>query len=238
MKKLFYISLIVTAVIFGFASCATTQVSGKRKSPEYKTVLIDEKLDYLTTAIQYPSFDNYPDLSKIVKNTIVNNWESFKSYSKDEWNQMNAFNDRAFIPPFEYKVVTSVYSTNNYISVLINTYIFSGGAHGNTSLISYNYNLNSGKYENLTTVTKLNLNQISEICRNQLYEKLIAKNKNITKPSDEVDMKEMINTGAFPQAGNFEIFTVGKKTATVYFEPYSVAPYFYGIQTAEVKIAQ
>ena len=80
MKKLFYISLIVTAVIFGFASCATTQVSGKRKSPEYKTVLIDEKLDYLTPDIQYPSFDNYPDFSKIVKNTIVNKRPLKKSH--------------------------------------------------------------------------------------------------------------------------------------------------------------
>ena len=46
----------------------------------------------------------------------------------------------------------------------------------------------------------------------------------------------MINTGAFPQIGNFEIFTIAKKNLTIYFEPSSVAPYSYGIQSVNLKI--
>ena len=51
-------------------------------------------------------------------------------------------------------------------------------------------------------------------------------------------MQIMINEGTFPQAGNFEIFTTEKNNVTVYFEPYSVAPYSYGIQKVNIRIEQ
>ena len=58
--------------------------------------------------------------------------------------------------------------------------------------------------------------------------------KSIT-PSEEDSIREMINTGAFPQAGNFEIFSVSGNKVFVWFEPYSVAPYSYGIQKIQIK---
>ena len=48
-------------------------------------------------------------------------------------------------------------------------------------------------------------------------------------------MHIMINEGTFPQAGNFETFTIEKNIVTIYFEPYSVAPYSYGIQKVKIK---
>ena len=82
----------------------------------------------------------------------------------------------------------------------------------------------------------MDINKISEISRNQLYDRLINNNKDISSPSQIDDLKEMINMGAFPQIGNFEIFTIAKKNLTIYFEPYSVAPYSYGIQSVNLKI--
>ena len=42
---------------------------------------------------------------------------------------------------------------------------------------------------------------------------------------EEIDkVAEMINTGAFPQAGNFEIFTVAGNKVFVWFEPYFFCP--------------
>ena len=65
---------------------------------------------------------------------------------------------------------------------------------------------------------------------------LIINNEILSTPSEIEQMQIMINEGSFPQAGNFEIFTVDKNIVTVYFEPYSVAPYSYGIQKAKIKI--
>ncbi len=240
MKRVFYSALCLCLLTLTFTSCLSSKVERKSSSRDYKTLQYKEDLDYLTTDISYPEFTNYPELSKKIKNTIFSNWESFKSYTKNDWQQLNDLNSKSSkssLPPYEYIVKTQVEtSSSKYISVLINTYVYSGGAHGNTSLISYNYNISNRSYDNILTATGLDINKISEISRKQLYDTLITKNNDISSKSQEDDLKEMINMGAFPQIGNFEIFTIGKKYITIYFEPYSVAPYAYGIQNVEVKI--
>lgn len=240
MKRVFYSALCLCLITLTFTSCLSSKIEQKSTSKAYRTLNFKEDLDYLKTDISYPEFNNYPELSKRVKNTIFSNWESFKSYTKNDWyqiNDVNARDSKSSLPPYEYIVKTQIETSSpNYISVLINSYVYNGGAHGNTTLISYNYNIKTGKYENILTVTGMDINKISEISRNQLYDRLINNNKDISSPSQIDDLKEMINMGAFPQIGNFEIFTIAKKNLTIYFEPYSVAPYSYGIQSVNLKI--
>ena len=135
----------------------------------------------------------------------------------------------------EYLVTFEVSGNRNIISVLINTYVFNGGAHGNTSLIALNYDLNTGKYIDIRQASLMEYNQISSICRETLYKRLIDNEKSAISPTEKDALKQMINTGAFPQAGNFEIFTVDGSKIFVLFEPYSVAPYSYGIQKIQIK---
>ena len=237
--KVFIPSLFILSLI----SCATlpkkdTKVNEK-KSFDYKTVKIAENLEYLTTKIEYPEFDSYTELNKRIKNTVENEWKSFKSYSQSGWSEINTLNNSDSgkkYPPFEYFTTFQVTTSGNILSILINTYIFSGGAHGNTTLITFNYDTSAEKIVNIIEASGMNYNTISEICRTALYKKLIDNNPDVDSAAAINDMKEMINTGAFPQAGNFEIFTLKGKKMTVYFEPYSVAPYVYGIQTVEIPI--
>ncbi len=238
-NKLFYGLLTILLSLF-FVSCATLS-AGKKESSKfpytYKTVEVSENLDYLSTKIEYPQFNEFPDLNKRIENSILSNWKNFKSYSKVEWNNIVDLNNRGTskLPSFEYVVTFEVTGTKNIISVLINTYIYNGGAHGNTSLNSFNYDVNEGNFINILQATDMNYNEISSICRNTLYKKLIDENKNALPPGQEDSMREMINTGAFPQAGNFEIFTVDGNKVYVWFDPYSVAPYSYGIQKVQIK---
>ena len=235
--KLFYGSLIVIFSSF-FISCAT--LSGTKSAGSvtkaYKTVEISENLDYLKTNIMYPEFEKLPELNKRIANTVNSNWKNFKSYSKTEWNDIVALNNRGSskLPSFEYLVTYEVTGNRNIISVLLNTYIFSGGAHGNTNLVSFTYDKKAGKFIDILQATSMSYNEISSICRNTLYKKLID-NKKKMPPAEEDSLREMINTGAFPQAGNFEIFTVDGNKVYAWFEPYSVAPYSYGVQKIQVK---
>ena len=231
--------IFIVTIAFLFVSCATLP-GGNRSlkfSQKYQTVSVEENLNYLETKIKYPQFDNLPELNKRIENTILNNWKSFKSYSKKEWNDIVTLNVRgdAKLPPFEYLVTYEVSGTREIVSVLINTYIFSGGAHGTTNLTSLNYNTSTKKYIDIITATDMNYKDISSVCRNHLYKKLIDDNKSAVTPAEKDAMREMINTGAFPQAGNYEIFTIDGAKVYVYFEPYSVAPYSYGIQKIQVK---
>ena len=237
--KLFY-GLLTGLLCLFFVSCAT--MSGDKKDSQkfsyaYKTVEVSENLDYLSTKIKYPQFNDFPELNKRIENTILSNWKNFKSYSKTEWNDIAALNNRGTskLPSFEYLVNFEVTGNKDIISVLLNTYIFNGGAHGNTTLSTLNYDVASKKYINIQQASGLTYNDISSVCRNQLYNKLIDDNKNELPPAEKDAMREMINTGAFPQAGNFELFTVDGSKVFAWFEPYSVAPYSYGVQKVQVK---
>ncbi len=236
-SKSFY-GLIISLFSLLFISCATLsteKTSSTKFSNKYKTLEIKESSDYLITNIKYPEFEDSPELNKRISNTILNNWKNFKSYSNTEWNDVAALNNRGItkLPPFEYMVIFEVTGNKNIISVLLNTYIFNGGAHGNTTLTTLNYDTEQKKFIDIQEASGLTYNEISSSCRNTLYKKLIDDNN---LPPSEIDsMREMINTGAFPQAGNFELFTLDGNNIYVWFEPYSVAPYSYGIQKVLVK---
>ena len=237
MSKRPLILILLSAL---FISCATLpggKKDSKKISYSYKTISVDEKLEYLDTNIKYPEFEELPELNKRIANTILSNWKNFKSYSKTEWNEIASLNNRGNgkLSPFEYNVTFEVSGDKSLISILINTYIFNGGAHGNTSLIALNYDLQSGKYLDIQNVSGMNYNEISEKCRSVLYKRLIDDDKTGMPPGEKDSIMEMINTGAFPQAGNFEIFTVDGTKVYVWFEPYSVAPYSYGIQKVQIK---
>ena len=239
LKKIFPLLLICLSLLF--VSCASISGFGKdakqRLSAKYETVSIDEKLEYLETEIKYPQFEKFPDLNKRISNLINSEWKNFKSYSKQDWYRTAELNERGKgkLNPYSYNVTCKVTGNKQIVSVLIETWVFSGGAHGNTSLIALNYDIASGKYLNITQVSEMTYNQISEICRNKLYKDLIDSDKTGMPPSEKDLLRDMINTGAFPQAGNFEIFTVDGSKITVWFEPYSVAPYSYGIQEIQIK---
>ena len=74
-----------------------------------------------------------------------------------------------------------------------------------------------------------------KIMEEELHNMEIADNIEKMPPAEKDSLREMINTGAFPQAANFEILTVDGDKIEVYFEPYSVAPYSYGIQSVQIK---
>lgn len=235
-----FLPLLFIALSMFFISCATIPggTGGKNKYlKSYKTIELSEKSDYLETNIKYPEFTDLPELNKRIENTILSNWKNFKSYSKETWNEIATLNNRGNgkLAPFDYMVTFEVSGSVNIISVLLNTYVFDGGAHGNTSLISLNYDLNTGKYIDIRQASLMDYNQISSICRDTLYKKLIDNEKSGMSLTEKDSMKQMINTGAFPQAGNFEIFTVDDSKVYAWFEPYSVAPYAYGIQKIQVK---
>ena len=243
MKSKPFYGIIAVLFSFLFISCVslptdiTSQKENKKIIHPFKTVEISEKLEYLDTKIKYPEFETYPELNKRIANSIQNNWKSFKSYSKSEWNEIVALNNRGTskLPQFEYLVSFEVSGTSDIISVLLNTYIFSGGAHGNTNLSAINYQISTGKFIDIQKASGLTYNEISSICRNALYKKLIDNDKSGMPPAEQDALREMINTGAFPQAGNFEIYTVDDNKIYVYFEPYSVAPYSYGVQKIQIK---
>ena len=96
MKKSFYSLFILFLIGLFFTSCISTKqpdvIEDVHTTTNYKMISIKENLDYLITDISYPEFESYPQLNKMIKNTVENNWVGFKSYTKNEWTELNNLN--------------------------------------------------------------------------------------------------------------------------------------------------
>lgn len=220
-----------------FVSCKTTNVESEKtvskKSTKYTVIQLSEKSEYLNSLIKYPKFEDYSLLNKVVKNSVENYFNSFNKYAKSDWEELNKVRaiDNIVTPPFDYNVSFEVSETKKYISVLLRTYINNGGAHGSTTLISYNFDKAENRLVNIVEATGLSYKDLSKYCNAMIKSRLIKTN---SLGSSEKEIEEWVNEGTFPTPDNYEIFMMYDNYVKVFFEEYSVAPYALGEQTVDV----
>lgn len=220
-----------------FVSCKTTKVESEKtvskKSTKYTVIQLAEKSEYLNSLIKYPKFEDYSLLNKVVKNSVENYFNSFNRYAKSDWEELNKVRaiDNIATPPFDYNVSFEVSETKKYISVLLRTYINNGGAHGSTTLISYNFDKAENRLVNIVEATGLSYKDLSKYCNAMIKSRLIKTN---SLGSSEKEIEEWVNEGTFPTPDNYEIFMMYDNYVKVFFEEYSVAPYALGEQTVDV----
>ena len=220
-----------------FVSCKTTKVESEKtvskKSTKYTVIQLSEKSEYLNSLIKYPKFEDYSLLNKVVKNSVENYFNSFNKYAKSDWEELNKVRaiDNIATPPFDYNVSFEVSETKKYISVLLRTYINNGGAHGSTTLISYNFDKAENRLVNIVEATGLSYKVLSKYCNAMIKSRLIKTN---SLGSSEKEIEEWVNEGTFPTPDNYEIFMMYDNYVKVFFEEYSVAPYALGEQTVDV----
>jgi len=121
--------------------------------------------------------------------------------------------------PFEFYVSFDVSYTNKYfVSVVLYTYYYMGGAHGSTLCYSFNYDLDNNKNLKLSDLFEGNyLNIISDYCIKEIIK------------DDEYSDAEWVKEGAAPKAENFEAFTLTEKALVIHFQQYQVLPYVAGM---------
>lgn len=142
--------------------------------------------------------------------------------------------------------------TANFISVLSNGGIFTGGAHGMPLTASFNLNLTSGKLivlNDLFTDPALALEALSNECRRQLDARFEARLREVDAgaapeqlAADLDAARQWIEKGTAPNPENYRVFLVDGLDApaiglTLIFTPYQVASYADGVQQVEVPAA-
>ena len=252
-NKFIFFFLLITFVIF--TSCVTSNINNISNVPEinnnesqfstkeekpkrnqdYIIIGIDENLDYLISNIEYPEFKDLPGLNKYIKNFIVTGWSDFKEFAKNDWNDITSLNSNT-LPPYEYYVKTSIYNSKDIKSIYFNIYSYKGGAHGETVIKTINYDTQNEKYLIITEASGFTYEELSDICRKELHNKLISDNKFEIEQQEALILSEMIDEGTLPIASNFEAFTINKKEITVYFSQGKVAPNYYGEQSVSIPL--
>lgn len=223
------------------SSCQTTKniekedIKKTENIKNYKLIKIKEKSEKLSSDITYPEFSGFDLLNTFVGNTVLNQYKSFKNYNEKEWVELKkereTLGDKNY-PPFEYNVESKVFETKRFESVLLQIWTYTGGAHGNSNLISFTYDKEQKKIVSIIDATGLTYKQLSQICKTEIISRF---EKNEGSPLAK-EILDWINEGTFPTPDNYEIFTMDKDGVTVYFETYKVAPYAYGQQEVFIPL--
>lgn len=160
--------------------------------------------------------------NKAVSEFVTRQTAEFKKQHKADMAEIGASAADADRPGYALDVsYHTPYADKNLISLLVWSYQFTGGAHGNSASTTFNYDLNSGRMLKLADLFQPNsgyLKVISAYCVTTL-----------TKELGDVDA-EWLRNGAGPKAENFKSWNVTPDGLQITFDAYQVAAYALGPQ--------
>lgn len=153
------------------------------------------------------------EIEKNINNKITSDIMDFYNYAKKESKQ--AQGNPMFIVNIDFDVQKN---SKHVLSIVVEHYIYSGGAHGETINKSYNINLKTGEQIKLSDIFIQDSNYkkvINDEIRNQISEK-------IKKDPEE-------NVYSFDSISDEQDFYIRNDNIVVYFDLYEIAPYVAGI---------
>lgn len=200
------------------------------------TQKIEEDTEFFKSNISYPILKikkEYLDNTDYDKNIIENINEKISSdildfanrikeeskQYKKQYEDVYSKLDKDYVK-YQYEAYSNYavpYNRNNYLSIPIKTYEFTGGAHGMTYLKSYNYDLSSGKEILFKDLFKEGVDYkkiVDEFIISQ-----ISKNPNIYFEGTE----------GFKGISENQNFYIDDEGVVIYFQLYDIAPYYVGI---------
>ena len=228
-KHIVYSAVLASLV---FAGCQTASQKG---AAPYKMTTVSEKTDVFEAKIVYPQFAGFDDLNSLIKSRTLGAYNDFKSSAQKTRRELENASAKK-LPPFEYAAACdSIIVSDKYISMLFTAYRYEGGAHGETQLDSITYDKALKKEVSITEASGLSIKDIATQCKDYFMKRLSYGGNSAEAKKARTDW---IAEGTIPEAGNYQTFTYDGKKLTVYFEPYTVAPYSEGVQKVTIAAAR
>ncbi|AGT43017.1 DUF3298 and DUF4163 domain-containing protein [Treponema pedis] len=228
MKKIYAKTIIVLSLLLCtsvLTAKGVSEASGKKVEDRGPSI------SYTSTA-EVPFFEDEPKLNAIVLETLRNIQSGFDGiYTATTAEDMvGSPAARAFGLIINYDKVEK---SDKYIGFIITADKYTGGAHGNTELVSINYDVKTKKIMSLQEALKPSsadwLNKLSE----EAGKLLLKKVKSGTLISDE----EWIKKGTAPAAENFKVFKIERDNVKIIFPQYQVAPYSSGMPEITIPLS-
>jgi len=234
-----FLIIIFVAAYFVFFKLTKEVAQAPTPEPEIQpqTISIEDKKITDNTApfeidITYPYIEGQDGFNNFVENIINSETASFKQISLE--------NDAAVkeIDPESYEQFPRSYALNigydkgrldeNIVSVVVNIYNFTGGAHGAAYFKPVNWDFRTNKEIKLADIfseTPDYLQKISDYAKPILTQEISKR--------AESDYSGWVDEGASPKEENFSVFLlsdayIDNPTITFYFAQYQVAAYALG----------
>lgn len=123
------------------------------------------------------------------------------------------------------KINTTVFTSSSTITYKLETYMYTGGAHGGTFIETFTY----GKDGKLITLNDIlvssdSMKKLSTLARNYLYNKVGDQSQN-----------EVVDAGTEPTPENFGVWYITDTGIVFVFQQYQVGPYTIGIQEFPIR---
>ncbi|MDP3177136.1 MAG: DUF4163 domain-containing protein [Spirochaetaceae bacterium] len=215
------------------ASCATLPVTD---ALELRALRSAESGPGYTYVVEYPAFPAHPDATRVAESFARETIAAFIDEGRANraaWEATASPEELARgRPPFELILDWRAERLGpEGISVLLEAYAYTGGAHGSLNFKSLNYDPRSRKLLTLAEVLggQGDLEAAAAEARAELKERLNRR--------ADPDMDKWIDEGTAPVPENFDVFVRRAGIVTVIFPPYQVAPWSEGMQRVELPLA-
>jgi hypothetical protein len=180
-----------------------------------------------TVVVEYPMFSGEP------KESIAALNKQMKKFVNKHMPIVN-IHDETGGTEFSYECSYGIQSlTPDLISVDMNFYSFTGGAHGNAWTVPFNYKLTANGPKEITIANvfgkKPDLKALQNLIRPRLWNELY--------PDDDGGDREWIESGT-AELADFQCISVDKEGVTFNFQQYQVACYAAGAPSITLTYAE
>jgi len=202
---------------------------------------IRESDNFFYIRAEYPQFQTAgTDFNQEIATLISGKIDNFKKQSLDNWKaRLDTIPTGKSVPQNPEQPFTFIASwqsaqlNNTYLSLMIEIYYFSGGAHGNEEIHAFNYDMVKKKKIGINDFfdsPQEALKKISDISAQDIMSQLQSRGWR-----EDDSLREMVSQGTAPVFENFENFNFDPHNLIIYFQRYQVAPGAVGSLTVTIS---
>ncbi|RDY24097.1 DUF4163 domain-containing protein [Romboutsia maritimum] len=166
------------------------------------------------------------NIEKLINDKIRSDIMGFYNKSQEEAKQfLGDFpeEENKFIANADFEVKKN---SDNMLSIIVNYYKYSGGAHGYYENVSYNIDMRNGKFISLENLFKEN-SKFKDVINTEIRHQIEEKVKND---------KEYEGIYQFSGIKDNQKFYIQDENLVIYFDLYDIAPYAAGIPEFPINI--
>lgn len=225
--KLLFIIVLSFFIFFRFQS-ALNQDASDENNTGISEKKITQKNSYYNIDAIYPQFDGeFEIINKEIEKTVLEELDKHKIQSEDSYNSESSPEDCWPIFPFDFTVNYHIdYKTTELLSLYLEFYGYSGGAHGYSFTVPFNYNVTSKKFLKITDFVKdqKTLAKLIELCK----KKLLEQNINVDEWGQNI----------LASYDDFKIFTLTEDQIIIHFAQYQVCCYAAGEPSVIIPLTE
>lgn len=159
----------------------------------------------------------FEDWAERKENEYENDDNSTRQYALEVYRESR---DNEWVAPWseEYQV-TSVKTKNGFVSILLDSYLYEGGAHGMPYREGYVFRVSDGKQVELSEMSRMTGDEWDKLLRARFADRIAAEPDMFYE-----DAPELIKTYDMSKAGSY----FADDGIVFYLSPYEIAPYAAG----------